>query len=392
MRLIALALSLALSLALAAAMAEAADPVRLHVILPITGSASFLGREQQTAISLIEKQVNAAGGIAGRPVAFAYHDDESKPQTSVQLVTEIMAEHPQVILGPSVNPACYAVAPLLDKGPVNYCFSPVIRPAPGSFVFASGVVATDIESTLIRFFRLKGWTRLALVVGTDATGQEAERGFDEALALGENSQMRFVERIRFNPSDMSVAAQMERVRSAAPQAIIVWTTGAPLATVLKGLIQAGLEVPVAASYGNMTYPQMGAFAGFLPKQLYFPSPLWVAHAGDLDLGPDIAAAQKIFYGAYEAAGAQPDAAAGTVWDPVMTIIDALKVLGPDADAGALHAHLSHLTRYAGVNGLYDFARTPQRGLTQENAVVTRWDADAKRWRVVSQLTGIPLER
>src|SRR5581483_5293439 len=186
-------------------------------------------------------------------------------------------------------------------------------------------------------------------------------GYDEALARPENKDVRFVERIRFNPSDMSVAAQMERVRSAAPQAVIVWTTGAPLATVFKGLIQAGLDLPVAASYGNMTYPQMGAFAGFLPKELYFPSPLWVAHAGDLDLGADITAAQKRFYAAYEAAGAQPDAAAGTVWDPVMTIIDALKALGSDADAARLHAHLQHLQHYAGVNGLYDFVRTPQRG-------------------------------
>jgi len=381
---------LLMCLSLAAGAAQAADPVRLHVVLPITGSASFLGREQQTAIGLIEKQVNASGGIAGRPVAFAYHDDESKPQTSVQLVTDILAERPAVILGPSINPACYAVAPLLEKGPVNYCFSPVIRPQPGSYVFASGVIATDIESTMIRFFRLKGWTRLALVVGTDATGQEAERGYDEALALAENKEVHFVERIRFNPSDMSVAAQMERVRSATPRAIIVWTTGAPLATVFKGLIQAGLDLPVAASYGNMTYPQMGAFAGFLPKELYFPSPLWVAHAGDLDLPPDIVAAQKIFYGAYEAAGAEPDAAAGTVWDPVMMVVSALKALGPDANAGTLHAHLLQLDHYAGVNGLYDFKRTPQRGLTEENAVVTRWDAGARRWRVVSRLTGIPL--
>src|SRR5262249_19039146 len=120
--------------------------------------------------------------------------------------------------------------------------------------------------------------------------------------------------------------------------------------------------------------------------------LWVAHAGDLDLPPEVNAAQKRFYGAYEAAGAQPDAAAGTVWDPVMIVLSALQRLGPDSDAGALQARMLHLTRYAGVNGLYDFERTPQRGLTQENAVVTRWDGAAKRWRVVSRLTGIPLER
>jgi branched-chain amino acid transport system substrate-binding protein len=383
------ALAFALLVAVAAPSATAADPVRLHVILPVTGSASFLGREQQTAIRLIEKLVNETGGIGGRPVAFAVHDDESKPQTSVQLVTEILAEHPAAVLGPSVNPSCGAVAPLLEQGPIDFCFSPVIRPAPGSYVFASGVIATDIESTIIRYFRLKGWTRLAFVIGTDATGQEAERGFDEALALPENKDVHFVERIRFTPGDISVAAQMERVKSADPQAIIVWTTGTPLATVFKGLIQAGLDRPVAASYGNMTYPQMDAFAGFLPKELYFPSPLWVARAGDLDLAADIVAAQRQFYGAYTAAGAAPDAAAGTVWDPVMIIVNALRQLGPDADAGRLRAHLLQLAHYAGVNGVYDFTRTPQRGLTEENVVVTRWDG--KQWRVVSQLTGVPLQ-
>ncbi|MGH7087662.1 MAG: hypothetical protein ACREFQ_02045 [Stellaceae bacterium] len=34
---------------------------------------------------------------------------------------------------------------------------------------------------------------------------------------------------------------------------------------------------------------------------------------------------------------------------------------------------------------------PQRGLSVENAVVTRWDSQAQNWQVVSKATGVPLQ-
>jgi len=43
-----------------------------------------------------------------------------------------------------------------------------------------------------------------------------------------------------------------------------------------------------------------------------------------------------------------------------------------------------------VDGIYDFERVPQRGLDVSDTIVTRWDAEAKGWRAMSKLTGIPL--
>jgi len=48
--------------------------------------------------------------------------------------------------------------------------------------------------------------------------------------------------------------------------------------------------------------------------------------------------------------------------------------------------------YYGVNGAYDFKAVPQRGLSDENVVISRWDSSEKTWQVVSRPTGIPLER
>jgi branched-chain amino acid transport system substrate-binding protein len=68
--------------------------VTIPVVLPLTGNAAFVGREQRQMLQLVEKSTNASGGIRGRPVRFIYYDDETVPQVSVQLASEILAQHP----------------------------------------------------------------------------------------------------------------------------------------------------------------------------------------------------------------------------------------------------------------------------------------------------------
>jgi branched-chain amino acid transport system substrate-binding protein len=58
----------------------------------------------------------------------------------------------------------------------------------------------------------------------------------------------------------------------------------------------------------------------------------------------------------------------------------------------MREYVAGQTDYAGVNGVYDFKAVPQRGLTVKNAVVTRWDAAADAWIVVSGLAGTPLQK
>jgi branched-chain amino acid transport system substrate-binding protein len=118
----------------------------------------------------------------------------------------------------------------------------------------------------------------------------------------------------------------------------------------------------------------------------------VGDNADFKLDPAVAEKQREFYAAFKAAGIEPDVASELAWEPAGILIDALRKLPEGASAAQVRDHLEHLKGFAGVNGIYDFARVPQRGLDVENAVVTRWDANAKRWVVVSKPTGVPLER
>ena len=371
----------------AAAPAKAYD---INVILPLTGGGAFIGKEEQTALQLAEGAINKAGGVHGQNVHFVVYDDQTNPQTSVQLANQVIASKPAVLLGSSLVASCNAMAALMQNGPVMYCFSPGIHPAAGSYAFTSSASTLDVASALIRYFRLEGWKRIAIMTSADATGQDAERDLNEVLARPENKDVTIVDRAHFNITDVSVAAQIEHIKEAKPQALIAWSTGSPVATVFKGIVQAGLDIPVATTDGNMIYVQMKDYAAFLPKQLYFASAEWVPHQGIIKLDPAVEKAQKQFFDAFEAVKIKPDYGATLAWDPAMIVIDALRHLDPNPSAAQVRDYIARLKGFAGINGLYDFAKTPQRGLDINNVVVTRWSPAHQTWELVSEPAGIPL--
>jgi branched-chain amino acid transport system substrate-binding protein len=380
---------LACALALVLPGVAAAASYDINVVLPVTGPGSFLGSAEKTAIELVEKQVNASGGIGGTDVHFVFHDDQSSPQETVQLTSGLLAQHPAVLMGSSLVAQCNAIAPLMTQGPVEYCFSPGIHPDAGSYIFTSSVSTFDLARALIAYYRGKGWTRIAIITSSDATGQDADKGLAEILADPANKAMEVVAHPHFNPTDVSVAAQMGTIAAAKPQAIIAWSTGAPIATIFKGLTQAGIDVPTGTTDGNMTLAQMERYASFLPKQLYFPSAQWVALGGPAVTDPDVRKAQEVFAAAYKDAGKKPDVAAALAWDPAQVLVAGLRALGTKATASEMRAWLaSH--KGAGVDGVYDFAKLPQRGLDASSAIVSLWDAKIGYWTPVSSPGGAPL--
>jgi branched-chain amino acid transport system substrate-binding protein len=98
----------------------------------------------------------------------------------------------------------------------------------------------------------------------------------------------------------------------------------------------------------------------------------------------------MLYKLYASIGQKPDEPAELAWEPGMLVAHALRALGPDASADQIRDFLAHLKGYAGVDGIYDFEKVPQRGLDVSNAVVTLWNKDAKTWEVVSKPAGEPL--
>jgi branched-chain amino acid transport system substrate-binding protein len=359
---------------LAASRVRAAEPLEIPVMLSQSGAAAFLGKEQKTTLTILEHVVNTSGGIAGRPLHFAFYDDQSTPQVGLQIANDLIAHNAPVILGSSYTQVCAALVPRVKNGPVTYCFSPGIHPAAGGYVFASSVSTRDLVSVLFRFLRERGWTRVALIASTDQTGQDFERAFDASLAARENGGFAVVAREHFAPGDLSVGAQMARIKARAPQALFAWTVGTPFGTLLHGIDEAGLNVPVLSSNGNMIFDELTQYAAVIPNQLYFPGTTALV-PGTIGPGP-IRAKQAAFYRAFAAAGVRPDNPNNTAWDVAVVVIDAFRHLGPNATAEQIRDYIRGQHGWVGINGVYDFGDAEQRGIGASALVVYRYDGKA----------------
>ncbi len=369
----------------------AAEPYDIHVVLPLTGSAAFVGQGEKDALAALETYIDKDGGIAGRPLHFVFHDDQTSPQIAVQLTNTILADKPAVVMGSSLVAMCLAMAPLMKEGPVHYCLSPGVHPKPGSYMFSTSASSTDQIAAVIRYYRLNGWTKLATLMTTDASGQDGDRSIDGVLAYPENKPMTKVIAEHFNPSDVSVAAQIARIKSSGAQAILAWTTGAPAATVLRGMIQDGLDVPVAPTSGNQTFAAMHQWKSFLPKHLILASALYPPHDGVLTLDPRVEKAQHEMYAVLKAHGLKPDNMVATSWDVGLIVVAGLRKLGPDATAAQLRNYIANLTDFPGIDGIYDFKKYPERGLGPDASTVTAYDPKTDEWIWLSKPGGAPLQ-
>jgi branched-chain amino acid transport system substrate-binding protein len=369
--------------------ALAAGAYDINVVLPLTGSAAFVGQGERDSLLALQDQINATGGNLN----FIFHDDQTQPQLAVQLTTQVVGSQPAVVMGSSLVAMCLAMAPLMENGPVQYCLSPGIHPKGGSYVFSTSSSSTDQIAAVVRYYRMMGWTKVATLMTTDASGQDGDRSVAEVLQYGENKgKMDLLVQEHFNPSDVSVAAQMARIKGSGAQAIIAWTTGAPAATVFRSMAQQGIDLPVAPTSGNQTFAAMKQWQAFLPKQLILASALYSPHPGSVKLDPGIESAQQAMYAALAKRGLKADNMVATTWDAGLIVAAALRKLGNGATAAQLREYIDGLTDFAGVDGTYNFKKYPQRGLGPEASTVTTYDAKSDSWVWLSQPGGEPLSK
>jgi len=364
---------------------RAADPYEIPVILSLTGLYAFIGKGSRAGLEGVEQVANAAGGVNGRPVKFVFQDDGSSPQTSLQLANALRAKGTPFILGPSSTATCSSVVPTLVNGPLVYCLTPGIHPAPGSWAFSANVSSAVTIVVGLRYLHEHGLKRIAILAATDASGQDQERGVDEALKLPANKDFTIVAREHFGPTDVSASAQATRIKAANPQVLMLLAIGTPFGTGVHAVADSGLEVPVFTSNGNSTYAAMKQYAAFLPKELLFPDqpPLAIEAITD----PGVRDQAVLFNKTVAGLGVKPDGIPATTWDPGWLMIGALKKYGFSITAAQAKEYLSTLRGYAGAMGRYDFREVPQRGLNEQSVIMTKWDAQKDWWVPVSKPGG-----
>jgi branched-chain amino acid transport system substrate-binding protein len=107
----------AAGLALAASPAFAAEPIRIGFAMSLTGPNAGAGKMFLVGREIWRDEVNAKGGLLGRPVEFVYYDDQSNPSLVPGIYSKLLdADKVDLVVSPfATNQIAPAMPVIMQK-------------------------------------------------------------------------------------------------------------------------------------------------------------------------------------------------------------------------------------------------------------------------------------
>lgn len=243
------------------ASAQGSGPIKVGVLIALSGPAAAYGAEERRAVEAVFAKVNAAGGIRGRKVELVVRDTKTNPTEAARLANQVIADDKVIaIIGATTGSETLAFADAAMRAQVPM-FPMVGTPSVtdpekpySKWVYRMSVpLTTDLPAAFNRMVK-DGKKRMAVFSEEDAYGQQ---GAAMAVELAKkHGGVEVVENISAPKTATDLTTQATKIRNAKPDAVLMVTasTGSGGAF-LRKLQQVGLEVPV---YG---------MAGIVQKQI-----------------------------------------------------------------------------------------------------------------------------
>jgi branched-chain amino acid transport system substrate-binding protein len=97
-----------------------AQPIRLGSLTPLTGAGGAYGPRMRDAIAAVVNEVNAAGGVRGRPLQLVTEDDQTSPEAAVRAARKLIdVDRVAAVMGTWASSVTTAVAPLCWENRVS---------------------------------------------------------------------------------------------------------------------------------------------------------------------------------------------------------------------------------------------------------------------------------
>jgi branched-chain amino acid transport system substrate-binding protein len=94
--------------------ANPADPIRIGMTMALTGGVAPIGKQVLAGLQIWRDDVNAKGGLLGRPVQLVFYDDQSNPANVPALYTKLIdVDKVDLLIGPYATNMVAPVIPLL---------------------------------------------------------------------------------------------------------------------------------------------------------------------------------------------------------------------------------------------------------------------------------------
>jgi len=338
-------------------------PYVIGAIFSTTGDNAPLGVPERSTVEMLEKQINAAGGIKGHPVKVEYYDDAGKPDQAVQACQQLLGNKSVVaIIGPTLTGPSLAIANMCqDAGmPLISCAASVkiIDPVK-SYVFKTAQTDSLAVGKLIDYLKKSKLKSVAFINDSNAFGAS---GREQWLALSGKAGIKTVAQESFASADTDMTAQLTKIRAAKPQAVICWGTNPGPAILAKNMRTLGMKQPLLMSHGvsNMEFIRL---AGKAAEGIVFPSGKIIV----ADSIPSSDPQKKVLMG-YKAAftkayGKPPIHFGGHAWDAFQLVASALNKVGPNR--AKIRAAIEANKNFVGIDGVFNFTPRDHMGLTKD---------------------------
>ena len=150
------------------ASAQTGEPIKIGFSMALTGGLAPNGKSALLAQKLWEEDVNAKGGLLGRPVKLVYYDDKSSPAEVPAIYTKLLdVDKVELVVGP------YATAQIAPA-------MPIVMQKKKTFIGLLGL-AVNTEFNYPNYFAM-------IPSGPDAKPAFTKGFFDVAMAQGAKPQ------------------------------------------------------------------------------------------------------------------------------------------------------------------------------------------------------------
>ena len=201
---------------------EQAKPGRIGVITAITGSQQAFGQAHERGFDIALEEINAAGGVLGKPLEIVKYDDQSKPDIAAQGVAKLVDQDKvSALIGSYSSESTKSIVPLVARRGV-----PLLMPTATadnvldntegwSFRLCSG--ATDYANAIVAFFKDVGLPKsIAIIYENTNFGQANGAAMKKAATA---AGIPVVADESYTAKSPSYTAMLQKVKEKNPDAI-----------------------------------------------------------------------------------------------------------------------------------------------------------------------------
>jgi ABC-type branched-subunit amino acid transport system substrate-binding protein len=237
---------------LSAAAQAQRTPIKMGAMIPLTGGGATVGESAQIAVELAVRNINAAGGIAGRPVQLVIADYQTDATAGVSEVKRLVhQEKIEIMVGPTYSQVTLAVLPILNEAKiatVNVSGSERLTPEVGPYAF-SMLANAEAQSKLMVDHAIRSMKIQSAAILTDV-GAQAKTAVEamKAELAARKVKLAGAQEYQYRQTDMT--PQLLTLRRANPDVMLLFTSnGEDTGNMVKSQNDLGWPVRVVGSFG-----------------------------------------------------------------------------------------------------------------------------------------------